>query len=137
VGAPELQAEIISLLTPFSDHKLAERLDDLGMLAIGAVLTLCHQGKNQVLVGEVAIEVNRVQKPRGERLTYSEEKVGHSLKKVGLYARRLGKAGRGLVMDTATMVRLHELAAVYGSAGSDQDENNLHCRLCNENKRPM
>jgi hypothetical protein len=37
------------------------------MLAIGAALTLCHQGKNQVLVSEIAAEVNRLQKERGER----------------------------------------------------------------------
>jgi len=51
-GAPELQAEIVSLLTPFSDHQISEHLDDFGMLVIGAALTLCHQSKNQVLVGK-------------------------------------------------------------------------------------
>jgi hypothetical protein len=35
-------------------------------------------------------------------------------------------------MDLATMVRVHELSAVYGGAGLDQDENNLHCPLCTE-----
>ena len=37
-------------------------------------------------------------------------------------------------MDLATMTRTHELAAAYGGAGLDQDENNLHCPLCIENK---
>ncbi len=60
--------------------------------------------------------------------------IGHSLKKIGLSTRRLGKAGRGLVMDLATMTRVHELAAVYGGAGLEQDENNLHCPLCTETK---
>jgi hypothetical protein len=32
------------------------------MLAVGAALTLCHQGKVQILVGEIAAEVNRVLK---------------------------------------------------------------------------
>jgi hypothetical protein len=61
----EVGRGICTLLTPFSDHPLAERLDELGMLAIGAALTLCHQGKNQVPVSKVAAEVNRIHKGRG------------------------------------------------------------------------
>jgi len=37
-------------------------------------------------------------------------------------------------MDLTTMTRAHELAAAYGGAGMDQDENILHCPLCIENK---
>jgi hypothetical protein len=32
------------------------------------------------------------------------------------------------------MKQAHELAAGYGGAGLEQDENNLHCQLCIENK---
>jgi len=32
------------------------------------------------------------------------------------------------------MKQAHELAAVYGGAGLEQDENNLHCPLCAEKK---
>jgi hypothetical protein len=56
------------------------------------------------------------------------------MKKIGLVTRRLGKAGKGLVMDMTTMARVHDLAAVYGGVGLEQDENNLHCPLCAENK---
>jgi len=134
VGAPQLQAEIVSLLTPFSDHQLAERIDDLGMLAIGAGLTLCHQGKNQVLVGEVAAEVNRIQKERGERIVYSPEKVGHRLRKAGLITRRLGAAGNGLILDLATRTLLHDVAGAYGCVGLTNGNENLHCPLCAEKK---
>jgi hypothetical protein len=37
-------------------------------------------------------------------------------------------------MDLATMTRAHELAAAYGGAGLDQEDHNLHCPLCIENK---
>jgi hypothetical protein len=74
---------------------------------------------------------------RGERLNYSAETIGHRLKKVGLFTRRLGKAGKGLVMDLATTTRVHELAAVYGGVGLDQTESNLHCPSCIENKSVM
>ena len=38
-------------------------------------------------------------------------------------------------MDLATMTRVHDLAAVYGGVGLEQDENNLNCPLCTENKQ--
>jgi hypothetical protein len=68
-------------LTPFSDQQIAERLDDLGMLSVDAALALCHHGKDQMLIHEIATEVNRALKDRGERIQYSPEKVGHTLKK--------------------------------------------------------
>jgi hypothetical protein len=89
-----------------------------------AALNLWRQGKTQILVAEIAYEVNQIELARGERLHYSAEAIGHCLKKVGLYTRRLGKAGKGLAMDLATMARVHELAAVYGSAGLELDESN-------------
>jgi hypothetical protein len=134
VDAPELQAELVTLLTPFSDQQLAERLDDLGTLAVGAAFTLCHEGKEQALVGEIASEVNRIQKERGERLQYSPEKVGHRLRKAGLLTRRLGAAGNGLLFDRATQILLHDVANAYGCVGSTNCNENLHCPLCAEKK---
>lgn len=134
VNAPELQAELVSLLKPHSEHQIAERRDSLGLLTVGAALALCHQGKDQILVGEIATEVNRIQKDRGERLQYSAEKVGHRLKKAGLLTRRLGAAGNGFLLDHATQVLLHEVAASYGCGGLTDGEENLHCHLCEQNK---
>ena len=34
---------------------------------------------------------------------------------------------RALVMDLATIARVHELAAAYGGVGLDKDEKNLLC----------
>ena len=134
VDAPGLRAELVSLLTPHSQQQTAERLDELGTLAVGAALTLCHQDKDQILVGEIAGEVNRVQKGRGERLLYSPEKVGHRLKKAGLLSRRVSADGNGFVLDHATQVRIHEVAATYGCVGLTDDKENLHCLLCQQNK---
>jgi hypothetical protein len=134
VDAPELQAELVPLLTPFSDHQLAERLDDLGTLAIGAALALCHEGRDQALVGEITAEVNRNRKERGERLQYSPEKVGHRLRKAGLLTRRLGAPGNGLLFDRATQVLLHEVAGAYGCVGLTNGNESLHCLLCAEKK---
>jgi hypothetical protein len=134
VDAPDLQNELVSLLTPYSEQQIAERLDNLGTLAVGAALSLCHQGKDQILVGEIAAEVNRFQKDSGERSQYSAEKVGHRLRRAGLLTRRLGAAGNGLLMDHSTNTQLHEVASAYGCGGSYDDKENMHCPICQQNK---
>jgi hypothetical protein len=137
VDSPKLQSELITLLTPAESQRQADRSTSLEAVTLEATLNLAHAGKAQILVGEVANEVNRIVEARGERLHFSAENIGHRLKRIGLVTRRLGKAGKGLLMDLATMTRAHELTAVYGGAGLDQDENNLHCPLCTEKKRFM
>jgi hypothetical protein len=133
VDSPKLQSQLISLLTPAESQRLEDRSSSLEGVTIEATLDLCHQGKTQVLVGDISNEVNRIAKVRGERLNCSAEMTGHKLKRVGLVTRRLGSAGRGLVMDLTTVTRVHELAVVYG-VGLDHDEKNLHCPLCAETK---
>ena len=122
-------------LVPQARHQIAERLDDLGTVTVGAALLLCHQGKDKILVGEIAAEVNRILRGRGERLHFSAENVGHKLKKIGLLSRRLGAVGNGFLLDHSTQVLLHEFAAVYGCVGLSEDEENLHCPLCEQTKR--
>lgn len=134
VDSPALQSQLISLLTPVESQRQADRSTGLEALTLEATLNLAHSGQGQILVNEIANEVNRIALARGERLHYSAETIGHRLKKIGLVTRRLGKAGKGLVMDLATMTQAHELAAMYGGVGFEQDENNLPCPLCAEKK---
>ena len=134
VDAPTLQAEVVSLLMPQSQQQIAERLDDLGTLVDGAAFSLCHQGKDAILVGEIATEVNRILQSRGETLRFSAEKVGHKLKKIGLLSRRLGGAGNGFLLDHTTQLRLHEVGAAYGCEGFVEEEKSIHCPLCQQTK---
>ena len=134
VDAPTLQAELVSVLMPQSQQQIAERLDDLGTLVVGAAFALCHQGKNTILVGEIAAEVNRILLSRGERLQFSAEKVGHKLKKIGLLSRRLGGSGNGFLLDQSTQMRLHEVGAAYGCEGFVEEGKSLHCPLCQQTK---
>jgi hypothetical protein len=134
VDSPKLQSELITLLTPAESQHQTDRSTSLEAVTLEATLNLYHEGKTQILVGEIAAEINQIVHARGERLQYSAEAIGRRLKKVGLVTRRLGKAGKGLTMDLATVTQVHELAAAYGGVGLDQDENNLHCPLCSENK---
>ena len=129
-------AELVSLLVPQAQQQLGDRSNSLEALTVEAALRLCHQGKLQIFVREIADEVNRIQTGRGETLRFTTEKVGHKLKKVGLYTRRLGSAGNGLLIDHTTRVHLHDVAASFVDAGFGHAEN-VHCFLCNENKGPM
>lgn len=134
IDAPEIQTEIVGLLKPQVERQNAERLETLEALAVTAALSLCHEGKEEMLVGEIAAEINRAQQERGETLRFSAEKVGHRLKKVGLLGRRLGKMGNGLLMDRATRLLLHELAASFAAEDYAGNEENLDCALCAQPK---
>ena len=134
VGAPELRQKLLDLLKTEDKERLAEMSNTPEALVLEATLNLCHAGKEQIRVGDIAAEVNRIATERGERLKQSAEKIGHVLKKIGLTTRRLGSVGKGLVIDRATITRLHELAGLYGGAGLEACEQNLNCRRSTENK---
>lgn len=132
VDAPVLHDELVSLLSTYSEQQIAERLDDLGTLTFGAALALCHQGKDRIMVSDIAAEVNQTLKGHGEKLQYSPEKVGHRMKKAGLPSRRQGAAGNGYLLDHATLVRVHEVAFAYGYERLSDGDKNLHCQLCEQ-----
>jgi hypothetical protein len=111
VRDPELQSGIIELLKEQDQQARIDRGSGLNAVVLRAVLFHCHEGEQrQVLVREIASVVNRIYGEEGESLKISNETAGHVLKSLGLYTRRLGNMGRGLLLDTATQVRAHELA---------------------------
>jgi hypothetical protein len=132
--APQLQTELIALLKPADQQRIADRCDGVEGLVVGAALALCHQDKGEVFVKEIAAEVNRLLVARGETRQLSPEKVGHKLRKVGVLTRRLSQAGNGLTLDQATRIHLHEVAAAYRGEDSAQEDENLHCPLCEKNE---
>jgi hypothetical protein len=137
VDAPDLQAELLSLLAPRAELRSGDRAESLEALVVEATLSLCHQGKPQILVREIADEANRIRRSRGEKLQLSAEKVGHKLKKVGLYTRRLSSAGNGLLIDHSTRVLVHDLAAAFLGTGYGQENENVDCSLCNGKEGAM
>jgi hypothetical protein len=132
VDAPQVQAELVALLRSQDQQQITDRSNSVDALVAGAALTLCHQGKDQVFVKEIAAEVNRLLEARGETLQFSPEKVGHKLRKVGLPARRLSQAGNGLYLDQPTRIHIHEVAAAYRREDSIEKDENLHCPLCTQ-----
>jgi hypothetical protein len=134
VDATQLQTELVALLRPTDQQRIADRSDGVEALVVRAAFALCHQDKGEVFVKEIAVEVNRLLVARGETRQLSPGKVGHKLKKVGLYTRRLSQVGNGLTLDQVTTVRIHEVAAGYLGEDSIKEDENLHCPLCEKNK---
>jgi len=110
-GDPELQQGIVDLLKERDGQARVDRSTTVQAVVLRAVLWYCHQSEQQqVLVREVTETANGIYKEEGESAKLSNESVGHVLKNLGLYTRRLGSAGRGLVLDTSTQAQAHELA---------------------------
>jgi hypothetical protein len=124
VDAPQLQSQLVALLKPQARQWIADRSDSDEALVVSAAL--CLQGKAQVYVREIAAEANGLLAARGETRQLSPEKVGHKLKKMGLFTRRLSPAGNGLTLDQATRLRLREIAAAYlGEDSIPEDETSI------------
>lgn len=110
VNDPELQRGVLELLRERDEQSRADRASGLDGTVLKAVLWHCHQpDQKQVFVREIASTANRIYSEDGESLKVSNETVGHVLKSLGLYTRRLGNAGRGLVLDKVTQSHAHEL----------------------------
>jgi hypothetical protein len=111
---PHLQYGIMELLQARDEQSRVDNATSLDGLVLRAVLTFCHQANLQkVFVREIAEATNEIYRQEGESLRISSETVGHVLKNIGLYSRRLGNAGRGLILDKSTQAQAHRLAYAY------------------------
>jgi hypothetical protein len=108
---PELQRGIIELLRERDEQSRVDRASGQNGIVLKAVLWHCHQlDQQQAFVRDIAATANRIYSEEGESLKISNETVGHVLKNLGLYTRRLGSAGRGLILDKDIQARAHELS---------------------------
>jgi hypothetical protein len=122
VGDAHLQTDLITLLSPSGTQQLADRAQTLEATCIEAILLLSRHDKQRVFVNEVAQEVNRLRKSRGETSDVSAEKVGHALKRAGLFTLRLSKDGNGLLLDFATLKLIREMELAYFGVASITEE---------------
>ena len=114
VGDDDLQKRIIEVLQEQSEQARVDRSSGRKAMVLRAVLLHCHQNDQpQVFAREICATVNRLYSEEGESLKVSSETVGHMLKSMGLYSRRLGNGGRGLVLDHSTQLKAHELSHAY------------------------
>jgi hypothetical protein len=129
VDAPQLQSQLVELLKPQVQQQIADPCDSDEGHVIAATLAFCHQGKGEIYIKKIDVEVNLLRAARGETKQVSPEKVGQRLKKLGLFTQRLSPAGNGLILDQATRKRLREIAAAYLGEVLSQENENLYCSL--------
>ena len=67
VDSPELQSQLISLLTPIESQRQTDRTTGIEAVTLEATLNLAHQATGMNLLGEIAAEANRLVQARGER----------------------------------------------------------------------
>jgi len=133
VGDDNLQKRIIDVLKGRSEHARVDRCSGLKAMVLRAVLFHCHQSdQQQVFARDLAATVNRVYREEGESLKVSSETVGRVLKSLGLYSRRLGNGGRGLMLDKSTQVQAHELSHAYEVLPAAPD-----CGYCHRLQSPQ
>jgi hypothetical protein len=114
VGDDDLQKRIIDVLQEKSEQARVDRSSGLKAMVLRAVLFHCHQDEQpQAFAREIAASVNRIYSEEGESVKVSSETVGHVLKSLGLYSRRLGNGGRGLMLDKSIQSKAHELSHAY------------------------
>jgi hypothetical protein len=114
VDAVDLQRGIIEVLRDRDEQWRVDRASGVNAVVLRAVLFHCHEKEGQKLfVRDIAATTNRIYTEDGESQKVSSESVGHVLKYLGLYTRRLGNAGRGLVFDKATQSHAHRLGYSY------------------------
>ena len=107
----DLKQAVVPLLSSLDDQLCEARRTSLESVLLEAVLSFCHEEQKQsVLAREIAERMNGIYQNMGEHLRVNEEKVGHALKRVGLFTRRLGNKGRGLELAKDVQLQVHELA---------------------------
>lgn len=128
----ELQSGVIEVLKDRDEQSRVDRATGLNGLVLRAVLFHCHQKDERKFVREIAATANRFYAEDGESLKVSSETVGHVLKDLGLYSRRLGNAGRGLMFDKATQAHAHRLSHAYDVLIAEPS-----CEHCHDLQQPQ
>lgn len=96
------------MLQERDEQARVDRAHGVNGVVLRAALVCCHENtEGRVFVREIASTANEIYVEQGESVRISNETIGHVLKSLGLYTRRLGNAGRGLVLDKATQARVH------------------------------
>jgi hypothetical protein len=126
VDDPEWQNGVTLLLKAHDEQSRVEHSSGTNGIVLRALLFHCHESNGEhVFVREIADTANRISSDDGESGKLSSEKVGHVLRNLGLYTRRLGSGGRGLVIDKQTQMRTHRLSHAY-----DVPKTEPACILC-------
>lgn len=125
-NAPELRQKLVALLKTEGKQRQSELSNTTEAIVLEATLTLCRDGRQNAYAREIAAAANHLLEARGESARLSPEKVGHTLKRLGLRTHPLSQTGHGLTFDRATIARIEQLCAVYGMEDPPEESENLH-----------
>ena len=132
VDDDELQSRIISLLAEQDEDTRIRRTTTFEAVVIEAGLLFCHEQKKResAYVGEFATVSNAILQGRGEDIELEARAVGDVLRSVGLFTRRLGPAGRGILLVSEIRRKIHELAWRFGVRSIEDGVD--RCGFCTE-----
>jgi hypothetical protein len=108
----ELQSGVIPLLEERDEDARVRRTTTFEAVVVEAALLFCHEKKKRdwAYVAEFATVANAILEGRGEQIELEPRAVGDILRSVGLFTRRLGRAGRGVLLVNEIRQKIHELA---------------------------
>ena len=127
----ELQLGVVRLLRERAQGVLLDPSAELGSAILEGLLFCCHEGRLQVLSGELADIVNLIWEKRGEGCKTTPEKIGWKLRALGLRTESIGSSGKGLRFTEAVRARIHTLAKAHGVPSLRQAAQSecAHCKV--------
>jgi hypothetical protein len=132
IDASELQSRVVPLLEEQDEDARVRRTSTFEAVIVEAALVFCHEKKKRewAYVGEFATVANAILEGRGEQIELEPRAVGDVLRSVGLFTRRLGRAGRGVLLVSEVRQKIHELA--WGFCVRSIDDGVDRCKFCSE-----
>ncbi len=107
-----MQARVVEVLTLQDlDRKFDSTSGEVSVV-IDAMLILCHQGKKEIHVGEVAENANTILSNRGDGYQLASRRVGALLGPFRL-GRTRDRRGYKFLLSAATKRRIHDLGRSY------------------------
>jgi hypothetical protein len=120
LGVEPYTSELLEVLQDYDAAARIDRTLEPEWLVAETLMFICHDEnvggrfRLDILVGEVANEVNQRLRDRHEDFKLSSKKVGMVLKTLGLSTLRLGRSGRGFKLTDDLKRKIHEIAASLG-----------------------
>jgi hypothetical protein len=131
VGDDELQSQIVPLLKPLDKEIRVDRASLLPAIVLEGLLARCHGTTGQHFpVLDLTGDVNTILRGRGETLEVSPEKIGWTLRALGLHTESLPGGRKGVVLLNDVRKKIHDLAAAYGVRTLRELPVKVDCPLC-------
>jgi len=132
IDASELQSRVVALLEEQNEDARVRRTTSFEAVVVEAALVFCHEKtkRDWAYVGEFTTVANAILEGRGEQIKLEPRAVGDILRAIGLFTRRLGRAGRGVLLVNEIRRKIHELAWRFGVRSIDDGVD--RCEFCSE-----